>query len=134
MTEFYGEIRLAHVVAVIASGGLFLLRGILVQAGHAAWALAPGPRYLSYAIDTALLTAALILVVILPSGAFANGWLAAKLALLPLYVGFGWGALRAGTPRRRQVFFAAALAAFCAMLAIARAHDPLGPFANWLWN
>ena len=130
MIEFYGEIRLAHIAAVLTSGALFLVRGLLVQAGRPAWALAPGPRYLSYAVDTALLTAAMMLVTILPSGLFANGWLAAKLALLPFYIGLGWGALRARSPGRRRGFFIGALMAYGAIFAIARAHDPLGPLTN----
>jgi uncharacterized membrane protein SirB2 len=130
MMDYYGEIRFAHVTAAIASGSLFLLRGLLVQADRGAWALAPVPRYLSYAIDTTLLTAALMLFTILPSQAFSNGWLAAKLALLPLYIGLGWGALRARTRARRLGFLAGALAAFVGMYGIARAHDPLGPLAR----
>lgn len=132
MIEYYGELRLAHVAAAMASGALFLLRGLLVQAGRGAWALAPVPRYLSYAIDTTLLTAALMLFAILPSQAFSNGWLAAKLALLPLYIGLGWGALRAQSRARRLGFLAGAVAAFSAMVGIARAHDPLGPLAPLL--
>jgi uncharacterized membrane protein SirB2 len=130
MIEFYGEIRLTHIAAVMASGGLFLVRGLLVQAGRPAWALAAGPRYLSYAVDTVLLTAAMMLVTILPSAVFSNGWLAAKLTLLPFYIGLGWGALRARSPLRRRLFFAGALVAFGAMFTIARAHDPLGPLAG----
>jgi uncharacterized membrane protein SirB2 len=106
---------------------LFLLRGLLVQADRGAWALAPIPRYLSYAIDTTLLATALTLFTILPSQAFSNGWLAAKLALLPLYIGLGWGALRAQTRARRLGFLVGAIAVFAAMYGIARAHDPLGP-------
>jgi len=128
--EFYAQIRLAHIAAVMTSGGLFVLRGLFVQAGRPAWALARAPRYFSYAVDTTLLTAALMLVTILPSGVFANGWLFAKLALLPVYIGFGWGALRAGTPGRRRGCFVAALVAYGSMFAIARAHDPLGPLAS----
>lgn len=127
MIEYYVELRLAHITAAIASGMLFLLRGLLVQADRGAWALAPIPRYLSYAIDTTLLAAALVLLTILPSQAFSNGWLAAKLALLPLYIGLGWGALRAQTRARRLGFLVGAIAAFAAMYVIARAHDPLGP-------
>jgi uncharacterized membrane protein SirB2 len=132
MIEYYAEIRSAHIAAALSSGGLFLLRGLLVQAGRQSWALAPFPRYLSYAFDTALLTAALMLVTILPSVVYANGWLAAKLGLLPVYVGLGWGALRARTPGRRRAFLAGAAAAFACMYAIARAHDPLGPLAGLL--
>lgn len=132
MIEYYGEIRLVHIAAAIASGTLFLLRGLLVQAGRGAWALAPVPRYLSYAIDTTLLTAALMLFTILPSQVFVNGWLAAKLAFLPLYIGLGWVALRAQTRAKRLGFFAGAIAAYSAMYGIARAHDPLGSLARLL--
>jgi uncharacterized membrane protein SirB2 len=130
--EYYVELRLAHITAAIASGMLFLLRGLLVQADRGAWALAPIPRYLSYAIDTTLLATALVLFTILPSQAFSNGWLAAKLALLPLYIGLGWGALRAQTRARRLGFLVGAIAAFAAMYGIARAHDPLGPLPRLL--
>ena len=75
MIEFYAEIKFAHVAAVLASGCLFLLRGILVQVGRNSWALAPLPRYLSYAIDTTLLTAAFMLLTILPATVYGNaGW------------------------------------------------------------
>ena len=52
----------------------------------------------------------------------------AKLLLLPLYVVLGSFALKRGrTPRARLACFLAALAVFACMLAIARAHHPLGP-------
>lgn len=132
MLEYYAEIRIAHIAAAVASGSLFLLRGLLVQVGRPALALAPLPRYLSYAVDTGLLAAALALVSILPSAVFAGGWLAAKLALLPLYIALGWGALRAGTRARRLACFAGAILAFAGMYTIARAHSPLGPLAPFL--
>jgi uncharacterized membrane protein SirB2 len=128
MTEFYPEIRLAHVLAVIASGCLFCLRGLLVTARRPAWALATPVRYLSYAIDTMLLIAALMLFAILPPAVFSNGWLAAKLALLPAYVALGWLALRRPARRGRQFgYFAGALFTYGTMIAIAHTHDPLGP-------
>ena len=132
MIEYYLPIRQAHIAAVLASGALFLLRGLLVQAGRAGWALAPLPRYLSYAVDMTLLTAALMLVNILPSAIYSNGWLAAKLALLPVYVGLGWFAFRARHSRRRLACLAGAALAYGCMYAIARAHDPLGPLRHWL--
>jgi uncharacterized membrane protein SirB2 len=128
MIEFYSQIRTAHIAAVLASGALFILRGVLVSAGRREWALAPLPRYLSHAIDTVLLTAAVMLVCILPSAVYGNGWLAVKLAILPVYVVLGWLALRHAEAGSRQLaYFAAALFAYGSMLAIARAHDPLGP-------
>jgi uncharacterized membrane protein SirB2 len=131
MIDAYPGIRQLHVVSAVASGGLFLVRGLAVQLRRPDWALAPAPRYLSYAVDTTLLAAALALVAILPASAFGNGWLAAKLAILPAYIALGWLALRSGTAQRRLAAFLAALAAFGCMFAIARAHDPLGPLRAW---
>lgn len=128
MFDFYPEIRLAHILAVIASGSLFFLRGLAARAGRSHWALTPRVRYLSYAIDTALLAAALMLLAILPSAAFSNGWLAVKIALLPLYIALGWLALRRTAHGPRQlVYFVGALLAYGLMFAIALTHDPLGP-------
>jgi uncharacterized membrane protein SirB2 len=130
LIEFYAEIRLVHVTAVIASGALFFLRGVLVRVGRQAWAMDPLPRYLSYSIDTTLLAAALLLLTILPSAVYANGWLVAKLALLPAYIGLGWRALR-NTPGRQFGYFAGALLVYSCMFAIAHAHDPLGPLLRY---
>ena len=131
MDEYYAPIRSVHIGAVLASGALFLLRGLLVQSGRPDLALQPAPRYLAYAIDTMLLTAALMLVAILPAAVYDNGWLATKLALLPVYIGLGWFALRAKDRRLRLVSFAGAVLAYGLMYSIARAHDPLGPFQRW---
>ncbi|HEU0224647.1 MAG TPA: SirB2 family protein [Steroidobacteraceae bacterium] len=128
MIEFYPQIRVLHIAAVIASGSLFLLRGLLARAGRGDLALLPLPRYLSYAVDTALLLSALALVAILPAATFVTGWLYAKLALLPVYIACAYVALRGAAGGARQlVCLAAALLAFGAMIAIARAHDPFGP-------
>lgn len=130
MIEFYPHIRLVHIVAVLLSGTVFLLRGSGVLAG-ARWPMALPVRLASYAIDTVLLTAALMLVAVLPSAVFANGWLATKLVLLVVYIGLGTFALKRGrTPRVRATCFVLALAVFGCMLAIARAHHPLGPFGG----
>jgi len=127
MIEFYPQIKLLHVGAVFASGSLFLLRGVAVQAG-AAWGMAAPVRYLSYAIDIVLLTAALMLLTLLPAAVFANGWLWVKIALLVVYVGLGTFALKRGrTPGVRRACFVGALAVFACMYVIARSHDPLGP-------
>jgi uncharacterized membrane protein SirB2 len=133
--EFYPQIKTAHVFAVLCSGALFLLRGALVQSGAPAArvAMAAPTRYLSYAVDTALLTAALMLLTILPGAVFANGWLWVKLALLVAYVVLGTLALRCGgTPAARRACYVAALAVFGFMLTVARTHQPLGAFAGWI--
>ncbi len=127
MIEYYTQIKWVHIMMVLTSGSLFLLRGLLVQAGKPRIAMAAPMRYLSYAIDTTLLTAALMLLTILPGTLFANGWLTVKLVLLVVYVVLGTYALKYGrTPRARAIYFLAALATFGAMYGIARAHSPLG--------
>ena len=126
MIEFYPQIKSVHILCVALSGGLFFLRGIGVL--HAArWPMNLPVRLLSYAIDTTLLTAALMLWTILPGAVFANGWLSAKLVLLIVYIVFGSFALkRASTIRARRWCFVAALATYLFMFSIARHHDPLG--------
>lgn len=128
MIEFYPQIRAVHIVLAMVSGTLFLLRGLLVQLGWAGFARSVAVRYASYAIDTALLTAALMLLTILPAAVFANGWLVAKLGLLVAYVVLGVLALRShpASMRARVACYVGALLAFAAIVAIARAHHPLG--------
>ena len=133
MFEFYPQIKWVHIACVLASGTLFALRGLLLQAGYAGAAHWAPVRYLSYTIDTALLTAAMMLLTILPGAIFANGWLAAKLVLLVVYVVLGSLALkRAHTPRSRLVCYTAAILVYVSMLGIARMHHPLGWLHGWL--
>ena len=127
MIEFYPQIKWLHIAAVMASGTLFALRGLLVQLGQSRWALAAPVRYLSYTIDTTLLTAALMLLTILPGALFANGWLTVKIVLLVVYVVLGVFALRRGrTPRVRLACYLAALATIGFIYTVARAHHPGG--------
>lgn len=127
MIEFYAQIKAVHILCVLLSGALFALRGSLVLVGRDGVAHWAPVRYLSYAIDTALLTVALMLLTILPGAVFANGWLTVKLMLLALYVALGMLALkRARTPRLRLAFYLAALLVYVNMLGIARLHHPFG--------
>jgi uncharacterized membrane protein SirB2 len=127
--EFYPQIRWVHIAAVLTSGALFSLRGLGVLVG-AHWPMMGLLRYLSYSIDTVLLTAALMLATMLPPTVFANHWLTAKLALLVLYVALGSYALKRGrTTRIRAACFAMALLTYVCMFGIARKHDPWGWFA-----
>ena len=127
MIEFYPEIKWIHIAAVIASGSLFVLRGVLVQAGRTRWAQWAPVRYLSYSIDTVLLTAAMMLVAILPGALFSNGWLLMKLGLLVVYIVLGSYAIKRGRRRSvRGIFLVAALVVFVFIISVARAHHPLG--------
>jgi uncharacterized membrane protein SirB2 len=129
MLEFYPQIKAVHIAAVIASGSLFALRGAAVQFG-AKWAMAAPLRYLSYSIDTVLLTAALMLATILHQVPFVHGWLTAKVLLLVCYVVLGTFALKRGRTRVvRTTCWIAALLVYLFIFSIARAHHPLGVIA-----
>ena len=126
MIEFYPQIKFVHVAAVILSGSLFALRGLLMLA-RSRWTNHPALRYLSYAIDTTLLTAALMLVTILQQYPFVQSWLTAKVVLLVVYIVLGTFALKRGRTREVQVTcYVAAMAVFVFIATIARAHDAWG--------
>lgn len=131
MIAFYPEIKLVHVAAIMASGSFFAVRAMALLAGMRWPRLAP-VRYLGYTVDTVLLTAALMLLTILPRELFGNGWLWAKLGFVVAYVLAGILAFR---PRQRTAARAGllVLAGLCFLQAYftARAHHPLG--ALWLF-
>lgn len=131
MIEFYPQIKLVHVAAVLMSGGLFAIRAgaTLFQQQ---WAMAAPVRYLSYSIDTVLLTAALMLMTVLHQFPGVNSWLTVKVALIVVYIVLGSFALkRARTRPARWACSAAALLVFGGVISIARTHSPLG-FLLWL--
>lgn len=126
MIEFYPQIKQFHIFVALLSGTIFALRGAFVLAG-ASWPQALPVKWLSYTVDTALLTAALMLLTILPWAMFGNGWLLVKVTLVVVYVVLGVFALRRGrTRRQRAVCYVLALLTFGAIYGIARAHHPLG--------
>lgn len=131
LSEFYLVIKATHIGLVLTSGCLFMVRGLAVLLGWSVAMRAPARR-LSYAIDTALLMAALLLLAILQLNPLTTPWLATKLTLLVAYIMLGSLALkRARTRFARMLAYGAAMLCFAAMFAIARQHDPLG-FLRWL--
>lgn len=132
MIEFYPQIKFVHIACALLSVTLFALRGGLMLAGSSAANAAP-LRYLSYAIDTTLLTAAFMLMTVLHVYPGAVAWLTVKVILIVVYIVLGAIALRRGRTRRaRAIAFAAALAVFAFVVSIARTHHPLGAFAALL--
>ena len=126
MIEFYAEIKWVHIAAVLCSGALFALRGAVMLAG-ARWYMAAPLRYLSYTIDTVLLTAALMLATMLHQYPFVHGWLTTKVLLLVAYVGLGMYAFKRGRTRGvRIACWLGALAVYGLIVSVARAHHPLG--------
>ena len=130
MFEFYPQIKLVHITAVTLSGSLFFLRGLFLQLG-ARWPMSAPMRYTSYTIDTVLLTAALMLATLLHQYPFVHAWLTVKVTLLVTYVILGTFALKRGNTRTvRIACWIAALCVYAFIATVARAHHPLGIFAN----
>lgn len=126
MIEFYWQIKWVHVATVIASGGIFFLRGAGVLM-NMRWPMAAPLRYLTYAIDTTLLTAAFMLATILKQYPFVHHWLTVKVLLLVVYIVLGTFALKRGeTRKQRAVFWVLALIVYLFMVSVARFHHPLG--------
>jgi len=130
VSEFYLHLRLAHVICVGCSGGLFAIRGLMVlaanpRANHLAL------RWLSYLIDSALLAAAVMLMITGHQYPFVQDWLTVKILLLAVYIVLGSYALRrARTAGGQRACFAAALLVFLFIVSVAYWHDPRGVFAH----
>ena len=126
MIEFYAQIKGVHILAILCSGALFALRGTGLLMGMR-WPMAAPLRYLCYTIDTILLTAAMMLLTILPSGLYANGWLTTKLVLVLCYILLGVFAFkRERSARARALLMIAAVLVYAQIYCIARTHHPLG--------
>lgn len=127
MFTWLPQVRLLHVSCVIASGCLFLLRGLPLLAGSAPF----DPlrlRRLSYAVDSLLLAAAITLMIGLHAWPTTQAWIAVKLLLVLAYIVLGSLALKRGrTPAIRRACFIVAVAIYLSIVAIARGHDPLAP-------
>jgi uncharacterized membrane protein SirB2 len=130
MREYYLVLRNVHIGCAILTIALFVLRGGLMLA-ESSWQRNPVLRYLPHAVDTVLLTSALMLTTVIRQYPFGTGWLTAKVALLVLYIVLGSIALKRGRTRRtRVVAFCAALATVGFLVTVARAHHPLGVLAG----
>jgi uncharacterized membrane protein SirB2 len=132
MIEYYPEIRLVHIIVVLASGGLFLMRGLALFVG-AGWATAAPLRYLGYTIDTVLLTAAMMLMTIVQQYPFVHTWLTVKVLLVVAYIILGVLAFWKGPTRAvRLGCWLAGLAVYAYIFSVARAHNPLGFLSGFL--
>ena len=131
MALLYTTTKHLHVTVVALSVGLFAVRGMGVLAGHS-WPMASWVRRASMGMDTVLLSLGLTLWWQLGVGLAAAPWLAAKLALLVVYVILGSLALkRAPTHRARIIFLVLALATVGHMVTVALMKHPMGIWGGW---
>ena len=130
MIELYLPLRYTHIACAILTVTLFVLRGGLMIA-DSPWQRNVVLRYLPHAVDTVLLTTALMLTTVIRQFPFSTGWLTMKVLLLVVYIVLGSIALKRGRTRRiRVAAFVAALLTVAFLLTVARAHDPLGILAG----
>lgn len=126
MIELYPEIRTAHIWAISLSGIVMALRYLGAVTGGR-WQLHIVPRAIAWTVDGTVLTAAAMLLTILPKELYANGWLVTKLVFVVTYFALGYYGLAARHGRARHAVFGLGTAlCFGAAYSIARAHDPLG--------
>ncbi len=129
MTEYYLILRNVHIGCAIATIVLFVLRGALMLADSPRLR-GPVLRFLPHAVDTVLLTTALMLTTVIRQYPFSTGWLTMKVVLLLAYIVLGSIALKRGRTRGvRIAAFVAALATIGFLVSVARVHHPLGLFA-----
>jgi len=129
LLTWYPYLKTAHVTLVLVSGSLFTARGVAVLMA-ARWPMQRYIRILSQCIDSALLLAAVLVLLALHGYPLSQPWLQLKLVLLPLYIVFGTLALRrAPTRRSKALAFGLALLCFTLMLIIARTRSIL---LDWL--
>ena len=76
MTEYYLALRNVHIACAILTITLFVLRGGLMLA-DSRWQQNVVLRYLPHAVDTVLLTTALMLTTVIQQFPFAVDWLTA---------------------------------------------------------
>jgi len=130
MIELYLPLRVVHITCAILTISLFLFRGLLMLA-ESPLQQNPVLRWTPVAVDTALLTSALMLTTIIRQYPFTTAWLTAKVVLLVLYIVLGSIALRRGrTKKIRLAAFVAALATVGFLVTVARTHQPLGLLAS----
>ena len=126
LAPHFFEIRSVHVGCVALSGSLFTFRGLL-RLNDVSLANHMALRVASIIIDSVLLTAAILLMVILRQYPFLNGWLTAKLLLLVLYVALGSMTLRLAKTRMGQIVtFGGALLTFTAIIGVAVTRQSFG--------
>jgi uncharacterized membrane protein SirB2 len=115
-----------HIIAVCLSGSFFLLRGIwmLQESGLLQKKFV---RVAPHIIDTVLLLAAIVLVVLTEQYPITHPWITVKLLALVAYIGLGVFALRRGkTKTARVIYLIAAIATFGFMVSVALSRNALG--------
>lgn len=134
MIHYYLQIKSAHVFLGITVAFFFVATFIAASLPTLS-ALRTPIKYVSWTADVALLTAAMMLLTILPGEMYTNGWLIAKLlALAGFVVCRHFAGKEHGFAVPRWTWFLLGLLLLAYAYTVARAHHPLGYFSQLgLW-
>jgi uncharacterized membrane protein SirB2 len=127
----YATLKLVHQSAVAISFAGFVARGIAMLR-DASWVRHRAAKTLPHVVDTVLIVSAIWLAWLLRLSPTDAPWIAAKIAGLLVYIGFGMIALRFGrTKSARAVAWGAALLTFGYIVSVAFTKN-VGGFLTWL--
>lgn len=132
MIHYYLQIKSAHVFLGLLVAAFFLL-SFTTSSITQLRSIQTSVKYLTWTVDVSLLTAAMMLLTILPGAMYANGWLLVKLVALAGFVGCRHAMTTERPPllpRWSWLLAGGALLAYA--YSVARAHHPLGIFANFI--
>jgi len=131
MPEYYLLLKHSHFHIAVLSISLLGLRCLLSFSNfkYAKYVNHKIVRYISYSIDAVLLSLALWLIYILPTGYFYNYWLYIKLGLVLIYIVLGSFALKRGkTLKIKIICFILAFIVLLQIYFIAKLKHPYGIF------
>jgi len=124
VAAYYWTIKSVHLWSVAISLSLFAVRGASMLLGFRLHEWLP-LRVVPHAVDTILLTSALMLTTIVHQYPFVHGWLTAKVLGLVAYVVLGSIALKRGRTREVRVWaLTGAVASAAYVVSTALHHDP----------
>lgn len=120
----YAVIKGVHVMCVIASASLFVLRGLWLIQDSGKLSLR-WVRTAPHIIDTFLLISAILLSIGIQQYPFTDGWLTAKVVALLVYIGLGMVAIRHGRNRQTRIIaWIAALVVLAYIIGVAITRNP----------
>ena len=127
----YLVVKHLHITFAVISGSFFLMRGIWMLLDSSMlqrrWV-----KVVPHAVDTLLLTTALIMVFWSGQFPFAQPWLTAKVLALVAYIGLGTMALKRGRTKAARVSaLLAALAVFAYIVAVALTRQTMTGFIRY---
>ncbi|QFU77652.1 regulator SirB [Halioglobus maricola] len=126
-TQMFEWLKCLHVSCAVLSIAGFALRGYWVLSDNALRAHKL-TRVAPHMVDTLLLASAIGMLVIWQVSPFQLDWVMVKIGALLLYIGLGMVTMRFARTRMWQsVSYVAALMVALYIVAVARAHSPLGP-------